>query len=121
MITLLEFFSGLFPFPVEDSFIIANCGARGYDAETTTLSMIGLSTRELLRADLLKALALSLIGWQSKTSSTAFSAEQRGEGMSTEQRRSMLNEANSLYRKYGEPESVVRLNAINVWEDEQGC
>ncbi len=120
-VTLLDFYSGIFPFPVDDAFIISHCGARGYDAELTALTSLSANERDLIKADLLKGVALSLCGWQSKTGSTAFSSEQRGDAITSEQRRSLLMEANSIYCRCGEPESAYKLNAINVWEDETEC
>ena len=119
--TVLEFFSGLFPFPVDDSFIVTHCGARGIDAELTPFSDIDADERALIKADLLKGLALASIGWQSETSSTAFKSREGGDAITPLARRSMLMEANSLYFAHGEPENAYKLNAINVWENEKGC
>lgn len=118
---LIEFFSGLFPFPVDDAFIVSHCAVRGFDAEMERPSDLSEDEKGLIRADLLKGLALSVCSWQEKTGSTAFTSEQKSDAITPIMRRSMLIEANSLYYAHGEPESAYKLNAINVWEDEKGC
>lgn len=119
--TLLEFFSGLFPFPIDDSFIIAHCMEREQDAQLTAVSDIDTKTRYLIKADLLHDLALGSMGWQSKTASSAFESNERADAIPAADRRSMLIEANRLYTLYGESDNVSKLNAINVWEDEKVC
>lgn len=119
--TLLEFFSGLFPFPVDDSFIVSHCVEREQDAQLVELSDIDVKTRNLIKADLLHDLALASMGWQSKTASSAFESNERADAIPAADRRSMLIEANRLYMLYGESDKISKLNAINVWEDEKVC
>ena len=121
MVTLLDFFSGLFPFPVDDSFIFSTCLLRQHDAELDTVADLTSDEIGLIRADLLKGFALSVCSWQNKTASTAFTSDQKSDAITPVMRRSMLIEANTLYFTHGEPESAYKLNAINVWDDEKGC
>jgi hypothetical protein len=119
--TLLDFFSGLFSFPVDDSFIISHCAERGIDAQLSDIESVDAKTKYLIKADLFHDLSFSVVGWQSKTASSAFESNERADAITAADRRSMLIESNRIYAIYGEKDKITKLNAINVWEDEKDC
>jgi hypothetical protein len=111
---ILDFFQGVFSFPVSSDMVRSACYMREYDADEE-MEMADTKTQELIMADILVMLSRASQGYTNKSGSDAFSMTMQGEYIPLTDRRAMRNEANKIYRKYNELEKVQETNAVNIF------
>lgn len=111
--TIVEFFGGCFNFPVSKEIIMSACWLRGVNPDDYQFYELG-DNRELIIADILVMLSRASQGYQEKTGSDAFSMTISGEFIPLADRQAMRDEANAIYRKYGETDNIITRNAINI-------
>ena len=111
---ILNFFQGVFNFPISSDMVRSACYMRGWDAEET-MDFTDIETQELILADILVMLSRASQGYTNKSGSDAFSMTIQGEYIPLSDRQAMRNEANKIYRKYKEVEKVQETNAINIY------
>lgn len=112
----LDFFQGQFSFPVDDSVIRSALSRRGTINESDEIGEYEQKEIELTLADILVILSRSSQGYTNRTGSDAFSMSIKGEYVPLADRRAMRDEANRIYRRYGESDKIRMMNAINVYE-----
>lgn len=114
--TILEFFQGIFNFPIADEMIKAALYIRmGQDVSDNEVNYMDEIERDLTLADILVMLSRVSQGYTNQTGSDAFSMTLKGEYIPLADRQAMRAEANKLYRKYGLVECVTESNAINIY------
>lgn len=112
---VIDFFQGIFSFPVAKEMIISAMYQRGYEADTTLMSEITAEDQELILADLLVMLSRVSQGYTNTSGSDAFSMTIKGEYIPLEDRQAMRREANAIYKRYNEDKNVKTDNAINIY------
>lgn len=111
-----SFFQGIFNFPIADEMIESALYMRtGHGDGSEDISILDTESRELMLADILIMLSRASQTWSNKTGSDAFSMILSGEIIPLADRQVMKAEANRIYRKYKEFESVTESNAINIY------
>lgn len=113
-ITILNFFQGVFNFPISSDMVRSACYMRGWQAENP-MDFTDIETQELIMADILVMLSRASQGYTNKSGSDAFTMTMQGEYIPLADRQAMRNEANKIYRKYNEVEKVQETNAINIY------
>lgn len=116
---LIDYIGGLFSFPVPEETLVSVLADRGFSPDDDYNST-EKGERELILADLLMVLSRAQ-GYSSATKSQAFSLTISGERIPLEDRRAFIQEANRLYMKNGEADSVRPLFGLNVYEHEGKC
>lgn len=119
MYTILNYFQGVFSFPVADEMITAACYLRQTNPDDL-LGDVTDETRELILADLLIMLSRASMSFDRKTGSESFNMTIKGNRIPLEDRRAMKDEANAIYAKY-EPESVKPRSVLNIYDNENHC
>ena len=117
MYTILNYFQGVFSFPVADEMIQAACFCRGYDPDWE-FANVDEENRNLILADLLIMLSRASMTFERKTGSDAFNMTISGDIIPLADRNAMKREANAIYAKY-EPESVKPRSVINIYPEHQ--
>lgn len=112
--TVKEFFSGIFNFPISSEMVATACYKRGFHSDEYIEEM-DTKTQDLTLADILVMLSRVSQGYTEKTGTDAFSMSVRGDYIPLADRQAMRNEANKIYAKYGENENVKLASAINIY------
>ena len=112
--TLLNFFQGVFNFPISSDMVRSACYMRQWDAEDK-MDYTDIKTQELIMADILVMLSRASQGYTNKSGSDAFTMIMQGEYIPLADRQAMRNEANKIYRRYKEFEKIQENNAINIY------
>lgn len=112
--TILDFFQGVFNFPISSEMVRSACYVREVDA-SNDMGVLEEETQELIMADILVMLSRASQGYTNKSGSDAFSMTIQGEYIPLADRQAMRNEANKIYRKYDKLEYVQETNAINIY------
>lgn len=116
---LIDYIGGLFSFPVPEESLTSVLVGRGFSPEDD-YSTANQGERELILADLLIVLSRAQ-GYTNSTKSASFALTVAGERIPLEDRRAYIQEANRLYKKNGEDDSVRPFYGLNVYEHESGC
>lgn len=111
----IDFFQGIFSFPVAKEMIVSAMYQRGYEAEVVRMSEIIAEDQELILADLLVMLSRVSQGYTNTSGSDAFSMTIRGEYIPLADRQAMRREANAIYKRHGEETNIKTDNAINIY------
>lgn len=118
--TAIDFFQGLFCFPISADMVKAAVLMGGSEInDNTLLSSLDDDVRELSKAHLYRMVAQTQNGFTERSSSSDFGATNSVNNISSSQIRAMLSEANRIFRKYKQTEYVTVRNAINVFDDEK--
>lgn len=112
--SILDFFQGVFNFPISSDMVRSACYVRGLDA-SDSMGVLDEETQELIMADILVMLSRASQGYMNKSGSDAFSMTIQGEYIPLADRQAMRNEANRIYRKYGFLDLVQDTNVINIY------
>lgn len=112
--TVLDYFFGQFSFPVPTEVLESAFAGRGIKSDDET-TMLERRDMDLVLADILVILSRTSQGFTNRTGSDAFSTTIKGDYIPLADRRAMRDEANRIYKRYGENENVRALNAINVY------
>lgn len=111
---ILDFFQGVFSFPVSSDMVRSACFLREWDADME-MDITEVKMQELIVADILVMLSRASQGYTNKSGSDVFSMTIQGDYIPLNDRQAMRNEANKIYRKYNEVEKIQETNAINIY------
>lgn len=111
----VDFFQGIFSFPVQKEMIVSAMYKRGYEAEEVFMNDILAKDQELILADILVMLSRVSQGYTNTTGSDAFSMTIKGEYIPLEDRQAMRREANAIYKRNGEEQNIKTSSAINIY------
>lgn len=110
---VLDFFQGVFSFPVQSDMVKSACFLRGVEPNSSAVEH-ETKTLDLVLADMLVMLSRSSMGFSNTSSTDSFSMTLRGDYVPLSDRQAMRNEANQIYKKYGEVDFVRETSAINI-------
>lgn len=111
---VLDYFFGQFSFPIPTEVFESVFAGRGIKTDDD-VSLLELKDIDLCLADTLVILSRTSQGYTNRTGSEAFSMTIKGDYIPLTDRRAMRDEANRIYKRYGENEKVRSQNAINVY------
>lgn len=112
---VIDFFQGIFSFPVAKEMIVSAMYQRGYEAEVVLMNEISEDDQELILADLLVMLSRVSQGYTNTSGSDAFSMTIKGEYIPLADRQAMRREANEIYKRHKEDYKIKTDNAINIY------
>ena len=110
---VLDFFLGVFSFPVQSDMVQSPCFLRCVEPDSSAVEH-ETKTLDLVLADMLVMLSRSSMGFSNTSSTDSFSMTLRGDYVPLSDRQAMRNEANQIYKKYGEVDFVRETSAINI-------
>lgn len=111
---VLDYFFGQFSFPIPTEVLESAFIGRGIKPDDD-IADIEVKEKDLTLADILVILSRTSQGFTNRTGSDAFSTTIKGDYVPMEARRAMRDEANCIYKRYGENDKVREMNAINVY------
>lgn len=112
--TVLDYFFGQFSYPIPSEVFESVFAGRGIKTDDD-VSDLERKEIDLCLADTLVILSRTSQGFTNRTGSDAFSTTIKGDYIPLSDRRAMRDEANRIYKRYGEDDKVRSQNAINVY------